>query len=121
MLFSNPSKAGETMDFKGVFLILSVAERLEKALPGQFLWRIVGSGATSEALARQIEVRKLGRAAIKAETDSADSFAGAFRRLVLDPEHYNECQRATVDARAQFYDRSQGLGAMLRRAIDALA
>jgi glycosyltransferase involved in cell wall biosynthesis len=176
---------GRVEEFKGVFLILSVAERLEKELPGRFLWRIVGSGAASEALARQIEERKLdrvvevegmlsgeekaletlswahcmvvpttsqfieglamtaaesvlagrpvvvsgvvpawevlGRAAIKAETDSADSFAGAFRRLVLNPEHYSECQRATVDARAQFYDRSQGLGAVLRRAIAALA
>lgn len=176
---------GRVEEFKGVFLILSVAERLEKELPGRFLWRIVGSGAASEALACQIEERKLGRvvqtegmlsgeekaletlswahcmvvpttsqfieglamtaaesvlagrpvvvsgvvpawevlghAAIKAETDSADSFARAFRRLVLDPEHYIECQRATVDARAQFYDRSQGLGAVLRRAIDTLA
>jgi glycosyltransferase involved in cell wall biosynthesis len=62
----------------------------------------------------------LGRAAIKAETGSVDSFVEAFCKLALDPEFYEECQRATASAQVQFYDRRQGLGAVLQRAIAAL-
>lgn len=176
---------GRIEEFKGVFLILSVAERLERELPGRFAWRIVGSGSASVELARQIQERKLGHvvkaegmlsgeekaletlgwahamvvpttsqfieglamtaaesvlagrpvvvssvvpawevlghAAIKAETDNVDSLVGAFRKLALEPWYYEECRRATVEARAQFYDRSQGLGAVLQRAIANLA
>lgn len=167
-----------------MFLILSMAERLEKELPGQFAWKIVGSGRASEALERQVGERKLGRivevtgrlpneqkaletlgwahamvvpttsqfseglpmvaieaalagrpvvvsaatcawdalgdAAIRAATDSVDSFVEAFRRLARDPDYYDECQRATLAAQAQFYDRTRGLGAVLGRAISAL-
>lgn len=175
---------GRIEESKGVFLILSIAERLEKELPGQYVWKIVGSGSASEALERQVRERVLGRlvevpgklqseqealetfgwahamvvpttsrfcegfamtaaeavlvgrpvvvstavpagevlgkAAIQAETDSIESFADAFRRLALDPIYYNLCQHATLAAQAQFYDRSQGLGAVLGRAISDL-
>jgi glycosyltransferase involved in cell wall biosynthesis len=175
---------GRMEEFKGVFLILSVAELLENELPGRFQWRIVGSGPDSEALLRQIEERNLsqvveaqgmlpdeqkalktlgwahamvvpttaqfieglamtaaesvlagrpvvvssvvpaweilGLAAIRAEAGNPDSFADAFRRLALDAEYYAECRRATEAVQAQFYDRSQGLGAVLARAIAAL-
>jgi glycosyltransferase involved in cell wall biosynthesis len=171
---------GRIEENKGVFLILDVAERLEKELPGQFSWRIVGSGSASEALERQVKERNLttvqiegripdetkaletfnwahamivpttsefrealpmvaaesilagrpvvvstvvpawevlGRAAIKAETDSVESFVEAFRKLASDPAFYAECQRATVAAQSQFYDASEGLGNVLGRAI----
>ena len=175
---------GRIEEFKGVFLILSAAERLQKELPGQFIWKIVGSGTASEAVASQIRTRNLGgivelpgsllneekaletlgwahvmvvpttsrfveglamtaaesvlagrpvvvssvvpawevlgRAAIKIEADSADSLADAIRRLALDAGVYNECQRATAASQFQFYDRSQGLGVVLQRAIAAL-
>jgi glycosyltransferase involved in cell wall biosynthesis len=52
---------GRIEEVKGVFLILSIAERLERELPGQFAWKIVGSGPASEALERQVEERKLAR------------------------------------------------------------
>jgi glycogen synthase len=176
---------GRIEESKGVFLILSMAERLEKELPGQFAWKIVGSGQASEALERQVGERKLGRivevagrlpneqkaletfgwahamvvpttshfseglpmvaieaalagrpvvvsaatcawdalgdAAIRAETNNVGSFVETFRRLAQDPAYYDECQRATLAAQAQFYDRTLGLGAMLGRAISALA
>jgi glycogen synthase len=175
---------GRIGEFKGVFLILSMAERLEKEMPGHFAWKIVGSGPASEALDRQVRERKLGHvvelmdrfpneqkaletfgwshamvvpttsqfceglamtaaegvlagrpvvlstvvpawevlgnAAIKAETDSVDSFVEAFRKLALDPDHYDHCQRATFAPQKQFYDTSQGLGAVLGDAIAAL-
>jgi glycogen(starch) synthase len=63
----------------------------------------------------------LGNAAIRAETESVDSFAEAFRRLASDPDYYESCQHATLAAQAQFYDRSKGLGAVLGRAISDLA
>ena len=175
---------GRIEEAKGVFLILSMAKRLEKELPGQFVWRIVGSGAASGALERQVVERELsglvevpggltneqkaletfgwahalvvpttarfaeglamvaveailasrpvvvssvvpaweilGDAAIVAETDSVASFAQAFRKLALESDYYDRCQRATQAAQSQFYDRSQGLGAMIGRAISDL-
>lgn len=174
---------GRIEENKGVFLILTVAERLEKELPGQFAWRIVGSGTASDELARQVKERNLttvqiegripdetkaletfnwahamivpttsqfcealpmvaaesilagrpvvvsdvvpawevlGHAAIKAETDSVDSFVDAFRKLANDPALYAECQRATEAARSQFYDAAEGLGNVLGRAISNL-
>lgn len=175
---------GRIEEAKGVFLILSMARRLEEELPGQFIWRIVGSGAASGALESQVVERGLsgivevpgrltseqkaletfawahalvvpttarfaeglamvaveavlasrpvvvssvvpaweilGDAAIIAETDSVASFAEAFRKLALDPDYYDRCQRATQVAQSQFYDRSQGLGAMIGRVISDL-
>jgi glycogen(starch) synthase len=175
---------GRVEEFKGVFLMLSMAERLEKQFPGQFNWRIIGAGAAFDALQARIRERNLGhiveargmlpseeatletmgwahamivpttsqfkeglamtaaesvlagrpvvmssvvpawevldRAAIKAETGSADSFVGIFRRLAQDAEYYEQHRRATAEAQAQFYDRSQGLGAVLMRAVAAL-
>jgi glycosyltransferase involved in cell wall biosynthesis len=50
---------GRVEDFKGVFLILSMAERLEAEMPGQFLWKIVGEGRSSDALIRETRERNL--------------------------------------------------------------
>ncbi len=62
----------------------------------------------------------LGCAAIKAEADNVDSFVEAFRKLALDPAYYDACRRARTSVQAQFYDRSQGLGNALGRAITTL-
>lgn len=62
----------------------------------------------------------LGGAAIVAQAENVDSFVEAFRRLLLDPEHYEVCRRTTAEVQGQFYDVEQGLGAVLGRAIEGL-
>lgn len=173
---------GRVEEFKGVFLILEMAEFLEKEFPGQFMWKIVGGGPALEQLRKQAEERQLsqveitgrvpnaqliealgwahaivvpttsgfceglamtaaegilagrpvvvstvvpawevlGAAAIVAQAENVDSFVNAFRQLLQNPDYYDQCQRATQAAQAQFYDRSQGLGAVLGRAITTL-
>ncbi len=172
---------GRLEENKGVFLILAVAERLEKEMPGQFAWRIVGSGSAAESLTHQVEEKKLGHvvrvegripneavaletfswahamivpttsefcealpmvaaesilagrpvvvstvvpawevldgAAIKAETDSVESFVEAFRKLALDPSYYDACRQATLTVQSQFCDAANGLGNVIGRAI----
>ena len=172
---------GRVERYKGVFLILSMAEKLEEELPGRFLWRIVGTGTATEELKQAIEERKLsklveapgllqdeqsaletfawahamvvpttslffeglamsaaesvlagrpivltavvpawevlGDAVIKVETDNLESMMEAIRSLALNPEQYDKCQRATASVRAQFYNREEGLGNSLGRAI----
>jgi glycosyltransferase involved in cell wall biosynthesis len=53
---------GRVETYKGVLDIVSMAERLEKDMPGQFRWKIVGCGAASEALASEVQHRKLAGA-----------------------------------------------------------
>lgn len=62
----------------------------------------------------------LGAAAIQVPAGDVAAFAAAIRKLALDPDSYRTCQRATLDAQGQFYDRSQGLGSVLGRAIAAI-
>jgi glycosyltransferase involved in cell wall biosynthesis len=62
----------------------------------------------------------LGGAAIKAEAGSVDSFVEAMKRLAFEPGCYEACQRATAAVQGQFYDRSQGLGSVLGRAVVAV-
>jgi glycogen(starch) synthase len=63
----------------------------------------------------------LGGAALKAEAGSVASFVEAFKRLAFESGCYEGCQRATAAAQGQFYDRSQGLGNVLGRAVLAVA
>lgn len=173
---------GRVEESKGVFMILSMAERLEQEFPGQFVWKIVGSGTALESLRKEVNVRKLsqvtitgslsskqlvealgwshavvapttsrfnegfaltaaeavlagrpvvlssvvparevlGGAAIVAQADDVESFVSAFRRLLLDASYFDKCQEATVTARAQFHDKSMGLGVVLGHAISDL-
>lgn len=62
----------------------------------------------------------LGPAALVFAAGDLDAFCAALSRLAFDPEAYATAVRATPPARAQFFDRSLGLGAVLKRAIDAL-
>jgi glycosyltransferase involved in cell wall biosynthesis len=62
----------------------------------------------------------LDGAALKAEAGNVASFADALKRLALEPGCYEACQRATTAVQGQFYDRSQGLGAVLGRAVLAV-
>jgi glycogen synthase len=50
---------GRIEENKGVFLILAVAEQLERELPGRFAWKIVGSGSASQELQQQVSDRGL--------------------------------------------------------------
>jgi glycosyltransferase involved in cell wall biosynthesis len=59
----------------------------------------------------------LGGAALKAEAGNVASFAEAFKRLAFEPGCYEDCQRATTGVQGQFYDRGQGLGNVLGRAV----
>jgi glycosyltransferase involved in cell wall biosynthesis len=59
----------------------------------------------------------LGGAALKAEAGNVASFVAAFKRLAFEPGCYEACQRATAQVQGQFYDRSQGLGNVLGRAV----
>jgi glycosyltransferase involved in cell wall biosynthesis len=174
---------GRVEEFKGVFLIVSMAERLEMEMPGQFCWKIIGKGAASDALTREVAERGmsgvidvpgrlpreevleafswahatvvpttgeyteglamtaaesilagrpvvlsdvvpawevLGDAAIRVETGKVDGFVGAFRKLALDPAYYRHCQQATRSVQEQFYQTSQGLGAVVGGAITTL-
>lgn len=175
---------GRVEEFKGVFLILSMAERLETEMPGSFKWRIFGAGAASDRLQTQIRERNLaefvhagrmlpneqsametlgwahamivpttsqfkeglamtaaecvlagrpvvlsdvvpaweilGEAGIKCRTDSVDSFVDSLKKLALDPAYYEKHRRATKNVQAQFYDRQQGVGNVILRAVAAL-
>lgn len=173
---------GRIEEYKGIFMILSMAERLEMEFPGRFAWKIVGGGGALDALRKQAAERKLtqveitgrlpneptmealgwahvmvvpttsgfceglamtageailvgrpvvvstvvpaweilGGAAIVAQAEDLDSFLDVFRRLLEDAAFYEQCQRETASAQLQFYDRSQGLGPVLGRAIASL-
>jgi glycogen synthase len=174
---------GRTEPPKGIFLIVSMAERLEKEMPGQFTWKIVGGGSASDALRREVANRNLcnvidvtgklpreklleaygwahvmivpttstyneglamtaaeailagrpvvlsavvpawevlGDAAIKIETGNVDNFVETFKKLATDSNYYEHCRQATLAVQDQFYQTSQGLGAVLGRAIAAL-
>jgi glycogen(starch) synthase len=52
---------GRIEESKGIFFILSIAQKLEEEMPGRLVWKIVGHGGASAELARQIEARNLGR------------------------------------------------------------
>jgi len=62
----------------------------------------------------------LGNATIVADTEDVESFARAFRGLLLNPGEYQAHQQATRAVQAQFYDQSVGLGNILGRAIEEL-
>lgn len=50
---------GRIERIKGVFLILSMAERLEQQMPGQFRWKIIGVGSASAELENEVSSRNL--------------------------------------------------------------
>ena len=62
----------------------------------------------------------LDGAAIKCDTNSVESFVDALRRLSQGAEYYEAHRRATADVQAQFYDREQGVGNAIMRAIAAV-
>ena len=174
---------GRIEESKGVFLILSMAEELERQMPGQVTWKIFGHGGASQELARQVEQRKLGNlieiagklspekareaygwahatvvpttsqfneglamtaveanlsgrptvlsevvpagevlgaAAIVVPADNVDGFVTAFKKLITEPSYYDAHRRATEAVQEQFYDVSQGLAAVLGRAISTV-
>lgn len=174
---------GRIEESKGVFDILTMAERLASESPGQFAWKICGTGSASDALAASVRSRGLGDvvdvtgrltrdqmlaaygwshativptrgdyreglamtaaeavlaarpvvlsavvpawevlgdAAVRVATHDVDGFVSAIRKLAHDHTHYERCRQAAHDMQGQFYDVSQGLGAVLGRAITSL-
>ncbi len=78
---------GRIEENKGVFLILGVAERLEKELPGHFAWRIVGSGSAFETLKHQVDERHLNNVVqvegrIPDEAKALETFGWAHAMIV---------------------------------------
>jgi len=51
---------GRVEENKGVYMILDMAGQLEKEMPGQFAWKIVGSGSAEQELKQQVATRNLG-------------------------------------------------------------
>jgi glycosyltransferase involved in cell wall biosynthesis len=85
---------GRVEESKGVFLIVSVAERLEKEMPGQFSWKIVGTGSALEALSRQVADRKLGGvidvAGRLSRKDAMEAYGWAHANIVPTTATYAE-------------------------------
>lgn len=175
---------GRLETYKGVFLLLDVAERLQRERPGGFAWKIYGEGPAAEQLAAQIAKRNLtqvvrlpgrlvgerqaceamawahvvvvptaasfaegmpqcaaegvlagrpvvasqvvpvagvlGPAALLFRTGDADDCLATLQRLASDAAAYEAARQATQAARAQFYDHSQSLGAVLKRLLPTL-
>ncbi len=86
---------GRVEESKGVFLILSIAERLEAEYPGQFVWKIVGSGTDSGRLADQIQQRNLRRIVeapgrMSDERSALETFGWAHVLIVPTTRHFAE-------------------------------
>src|SRR5262249_33058809 len=60
----------------------------------------------------------LGPACVGARTNDIDSYVDGVMRLIEEPDYYKSLQRACPALQEQFYDRSQGLAAVLRRAVE---
>jgi glycosyltransferase involved in cell wall biosynthesis len=87
--------------YKGVFLILDVAEQLEQEMPGQFAWKICGTGSALENLRKQVEERKLGHLVdvtgrLVAKQDVLDAFSWAHAMIVPTTSGFNEALAMTA-------------------------
>jgi glycogen(starch) synthase len=60
----------------------------------------------------------LGPACVGARTNDVDSYVEGILKLINDPDYYHSLQRACPALREQFYDRAQGLAAVLRQVIE---
>ncbi|MGO9600743.1 MAG: hypothetical protein ACLP7Q_22415 [Isosphaeraceae bacterium] len=55
-----------------------------------------------------------------ARTDDVDSYVEQVLKLISDREYYESLRRACPDLGEQFYDREQGMTAVLKRVIQPL-
>jgi glycogen synthase len=62
----------------------------------------------------------LGPACVEARTDDVDSYVEGVLKLIGDRDYYENLRRACPDVGEQFYDRNQGLAAVLERVIQPL-
>lgn len=86
---------GRMEEFKGVFLILAIAERLESELAGQFRWRMVGSGPAFEALQNAVTDRGLSpvvviEASLPDEQKALETMGWAHAMVVPTTSRFNE-------------------------------
>ncbi len=56
-------------------------------------------------------------ACVKAQTDDVDSYVAAILKLIDDPSQYHDLCKACTDLQRQFYDREQGLRAVLKKLL----
>jgi hypothetical protein len=59
-------------------------------------------------------------ACVAARTNDVDSHVEAVLKLISDREYYESLRRACPELGETFYDREQGLGAVLKRIIEPL-
>jgi glycogen synthase len=59
-------------------------------------------------------------ACVEARTDDVDSYVEGVLKLIGDREYYESLRRACPELGEQFYDRSLGLAAVLKRAVEPL-
>ena len=62
----------------------------------------------------------LNPACIRARTNDIDSYAAAILKLIDSPSQYRALCDACPPLKEQFYDRQQGLTAVLKRAVESL-
>jgi glycosyltransferase involved in cell wall biosynthesis len=60
-------------------------------------------------------------ACIEAQTDNVDSYVNAILRLIDDPTLYCTLCKACPDLQQQFYDRDQGLKAILKKILSPIS
>jgi glycosyltransferase involved in cell wall biosynthesis len=60
-------------------------------------------------------------ACVEASPDDVDSYVDAIVRVVSDANLYNDLCDACPNLQKQFYDRSQGLGAVLKRIFESIS
>jgi len=63
----------------------------------------------------------LRSACVEARTNDVDSYVEGVLKLISDRDYYESLRRACPDRAEQFYDREQGLRAVLKRVIEPLA
>jgi glycogen synthase len=76
---------------------------------------LAGRPVITNPVAPALEI--LGPAAVEAKTNDVQSYVEGIIKLASDPDYYNQLCEACPDLQKQFYDRNQGLAAVLKRAL----
>jgi glycogen synthase len=76
---------------------------------------LTGRPVLTSRLSNALDV--LEGAVVEAQPDDPESYVECLRRLMTDRDYYQECCQACFAVRQQFYDRGQGWGAALERAM----
>ena len=77
---------------------------------------LAGRPVITNSVVPALEVLK--PACIEARTDDVDSYVSSILRLIDDPDQYENICKACRDLQEQFYDREQGLAAVLTKILN---